>query len=111
MIANNNGKMVVGQFGSFIDGFLTTYQGEIEEGDVLVDGVVEGTIGWGDQLLGELAEGAYDVTLDADVQVDSLDTPVDDQHRVLGQHLVGGPEGPRPEHDLDPAHRMPGSAD
>jgi hypothetical protein len=47
------------------------------EGDVLVDGTVEGTIDYGDQLIGELAEGLYDVTLDADVQVDSLDTPVD----------------------------------
>ena len=36
LIADRNGKMVVGQFGSFIDGFLRLYQGEIEEGDVIL---------------------------------------------------------------------------
>ena len=36
MIANVEGKMVVGQFGSFIDGFLRGYDGEIEDGDVIL---------------------------------------------------------------------------
>jgi N-methylhydantoinase B len=36
MIANRDGKMVVGQFGSFIHGFLQAYQGEIEDGDILI---------------------------------------------------------------------------
>ena len=36
LIAERNGKMVVGQFGSFIDGFLNAYEGEIEEGDVIL---------------------------------------------------------------------------
>ena len=36
LIANRDGKMVVGQFGSFIDGFLNAYEGEIEEGDVIL---------------------------------------------------------------------------
>ena len=36
IIADRAGRMVVGQFGSFIDGFLTTYQGEISEGDVFL---------------------------------------------------------------------------
>ncbi|MEH6637939.1 MAG: hydantoinase B/oxoprolinase family protein [Porticoccaceae bacterium] len=36
MIANRDGKMVVGQFGSFIHGFLQAYQGDIEEGDILI---------------------------------------------------------------------------
>jgi N-methylhydantoinase B len=34
LIANKDGKMVVGQFGSFIMGFLENYDGTIEEGDV-----------------------------------------------------------------------------
>src|ERR1700755_1771624 len=34
MIANVEGKMVVGQFGSFIWGFMQGYDGTIEEGDV-----------------------------------------------------------------------------
>ena len=34
LIANKDGKMVVGQFGSFIMGFLNNYDGTIEEGDV-----------------------------------------------------------------------------
>ncbi|MFL2769694.1 MAG: hydantoinase B/oxoprolinase family protein [Rhodospirillaceae bacterium] len=34
LIADRNGKMVVGQFGSFIDGFLNGYDGTVEEGDV-----------------------------------------------------------------------------
>jgi len=36
MIANREGKMVVGQFGSFIGPFMEAYQGEIEEGDVIL---------------------------------------------------------------------------
>ena len=32
MIANPDGKMVVGQFGSFIHGFKREYDGTIEEG-------------------------------------------------------------------------------
>ncbi len=35
LIADHNGKMVVGQFGSFIDGFLKSYSGTIEEGDMI----------------------------------------------------------------------------
>ncbi len=36
MIANKEGKMVVGQFGSFIGPFLSVYDAEIEEGDVIL---------------------------------------------------------------------------
>ncbi len=36
LIADRKGRMVVGQFGSFIDGFLRQYDGEIEEGDVIL---------------------------------------------------------------------------
>ena len=36
LIADRDGKMVVGQFGSFIDGFLRNFDGEIEEGDVIL---------------------------------------------------------------------------
>jgi N-methylhydantoinase B len=36
LIANTDGKMVVGQFGSFIYGFLQGYDGTIEEGDVFL---------------------------------------------------------------------------
>jgi N-methylhydantoinase B len=35
MIANVDGKMVVGQFGSFIHGFMQAYQGRLEEGDMI----------------------------------------------------------------------------
>ena len=35
LIADRSGKMIVGQFGSFIDGFLKGYTGTIEEGDVI----------------------------------------------------------------------------
>jgi N-methylhydantoinase B len=35
MIANPAGKMIVGQFGSFIDGFLKGWDGTIEEGDMI----------------------------------------------------------------------------
>ena len=36
LIAERHGKMVVGQFGSFIDGFIRNYDGEIDEGDVIL---------------------------------------------------------------------------
>lgn len=36
MIANKEGKMVVGQFGSFIAPFMEVYEGELEEGDILL---------------------------------------------------------------------------
>ncbi|MEJ8567856.1 hydantoinase B/oxoprolinase family protein [Elongatibacter sediminis] len=36
MIANRDGKMVVGQFGSFIHGFTQAYDADIEEGDVIL---------------------------------------------------------------------------
>ena len=36
MIANGQGKMVVGQFGSFFWGFQQGYDGEIEEGDIFL---------------------------------------------------------------------------
>ena len=36
LIAERSGKMVVGQFGSFIDGFIRNYDGEIEDGDVIL---------------------------------------------------------------------------
>ena len=36
MIANSAGKMVVGQFGSFLYGFMQGYDGTIEEGDVFI---------------------------------------------------------------------------
>jgi N-methylhydantoinase B len=36
MIANKEGKMIVGQFGSFIGPFMEAYNDEIEEGDVIL---------------------------------------------------------------------------
>jgi N-methylhydantoinase B len=36
MIANKEGKMVVGQFGSFIGPFMEAYDAEIEEGDIIL---------------------------------------------------------------------------
>ncbi len=35
LIADPAGKMIVGQFGSFIDGFLQTFDGTIEDGDMI----------------------------------------------------------------------------
>ncbi|MEM6683105.1 MAG: hydantoinase B/oxoprolinase family protein [Pseudomonadota bacterium] len=35
LIADHQGRMVVGQFGSFIDGFIKEYTGDIEEGDMI----------------------------------------------------------------------------
>jgi N-methylhydantoinase B len=36
MVANREGKMVVGQFGSFIYGFMEAYDESIEEGDIIL---------------------------------------------------------------------------
>jgi N-methylhydantoinase B len=36
MIANHEGKMVVGQFGSFLYGFIAGYSGTIEDGDIFI---------------------------------------------------------------------------
>jgi len=36
LIANQEGKMVVGQFGSFLHGFMQGYNGTIEDGDVFI---------------------------------------------------------------------------
>lgn len=36
LIADHKGRMVVGQFGSFIGGFLDNYQGTVEEGDIFL---------------------------------------------------------------------------
>ncbi|MDQ6437536.1 hydantoinase B/oxoprolinase family protein [Mesorhizobium sp. LHD-90] len=36
MIANHEGKMVVGQFGSFLYGFIAGYGGTIEDGDIFI---------------------------------------------------------------------------
>src|SRR6516162_10614565 len=36
MIAERKGRMVVGQFGSFIGGFLDAYDGTVEEGDIFL---------------------------------------------------------------------------
>ncbi len=35
LIADHTGKMIVGQFGSFIDGFLRQYDGTLEDGDMI----------------------------------------------------------------------------
>jgi N-methylhydantoinase B len=36
LIANQDGKMVVGQFGSFLHGFMNGYDGTIEDGDIFL---------------------------------------------------------------------------
>ena len=36
LIADRKGRMVVGQFGSFIGGFLRAYDGDIEAGDIFL---------------------------------------------------------------------------
>jgi N-methylhydantoinase B len=36
LIADHQGRMIVGQFGSFIDGFLRGYDGTVEEGDMFL---------------------------------------------------------------------------
>ncbi len=53
LIADRQGRMVVGQFGSFIDGFLNSYEGTIEEGDIFLttdpykcDGAISHTADW-----------------------------------------------------------------
>ncbi len=35
LVASRDGKMIVGQFGSFLGGFLNSYSGTIEEGDMI----------------------------------------------------------------------------
>jgi N-methylhydantoinase B len=53
LIANRDGKMVVGQFGSFIGGFMSLYKGDVEEGDIFftndpysVDGAISHLNDW-----------------------------------------------------------------
>lgn len=53
LIADHTGKMIVGQFGSFIGGFLNNYDGTLEEGDMIflsdpysVDGAVSHSNDW-----------------------------------------------------------------
>lgn len=53
LIADHKGRMIVGQFGSFIDGFLKGYDGTIEEGDMFfmsdpysVEGAVSHSNDW-----------------------------------------------------------------
>jgi N-methylhydantoinase B len=53
LIADREGRMVVGQFGSFIDGFLKSYEGTTEEGDIFLtsdpykcDGAIGHTADW-----------------------------------------------------------------
>ena len=53
LIANRDGKMVVGQYGAFIHTFLQVYEGEIEEGDIFLtndpyscDGAISHTPDW-----------------------------------------------------------------
>ncbi|KIN64081.1 Hydantoin utilization protein B [Sulfitobacter noctilucicola] len=36
LIANQEGKMVVGQFGSFLYGFMEGYEGTVEDGDIFI---------------------------------------------------------------------------
>ncbi len=36
MVANREGKMVVGQFGSLIHGFMAAYDGSLEDGDIIL---------------------------------------------------------------------------
>ena len=53
LIADHKGRMIVGQFGSFIDGFLKVYNGTLEEGDMILlsdpyscDGAVSHSNDW-----------------------------------------------------------------
>lgn len=53
LIADRQGRMVVGQFGSFIYGFLTAYDGTVEPGDIFFttdpyqcDGAISHTADW-----------------------------------------------------------------
>ena len=36
LIADHTGKMIVGQFGSFIGGFLDNWNGSLEDGDMIL---------------------------------------------------------------------------
>lgn len=53
LIADHTGKMIVGQFGSFIGGFLANYEGSLEDGDMIflsdpysVDGAISHSNDW-----------------------------------------------------------------
>ena len=53
LIADHSGKMIVGQFGSFIGGFLANYEGTLEDGDMIflsdpysVDGAISHSNDW-----------------------------------------------------------------
>lgn len=53
LIADAQGRMIVGQFGSFIGGFLKNYQGTLEDGDLIflsdpysVDGAISHSNDW-----------------------------------------------------------------
>lgn len=53
LIADHTGKMIVGQFGSFIGGFLANFDGTLEEGDMIflsdpysVDGAISHSNDW-----------------------------------------------------------------
>ena len=53
LIADHLGRMIVGQFGSFIGGFLDNYQGTVEDGDLFllsdaysVDGAISHSNDW-----------------------------------------------------------------
>ncbi len=53
LIADREGRMVVGQFGSFIGGFLKSFEGTVERGDVFLtsdpykcDGAISHTADW-----------------------------------------------------------------
>ena len=53
LIADRTGKMIVGQFGSFIDGFLRNFDGTLEDGDLIflsdpysVDGAISHSNDW-----------------------------------------------------------------
>jgi len=53
LIADHTGKMIVGQFGSFIGGFLANYEGTLEDGDMIflsdpysVDGAISHSNDW-----------------------------------------------------------------
>ncbi|MBB3357907.1 MULTISPECIES: hydantoinase B/oxoprolinase family protein [unclassified Novosphingobium] len=53
LIADHTGKMIVGQFGSFIGGFLSNYDGTLEDGDMIflsdpysVDGAISHSNDW-----------------------------------------------------------------
>ena len=70
MIANLEGKMVVGQFGSFIWGFMRGYDGTIEEGDVFLTN---------DPVLGRRRDQPPERLADADADLQGRP-----DHRVVG---------------------------